>query len=61
MISQHQNQIVLDELIDAEEKIIKLKDNLRALVQMHKKHYGLDGAWDEELVKAERLLEESGR
>lgn len=34
----------------------ELIDVLEALVNHHCKHYGLDGAWDTELLKAQDLI-----
>ena len=35
-----------------------LADALKNLCQKHRQHFGLDGAWDEELLNAEKALKE---
>ena len=39
-------------------RVKALEEALKKLVTMHVKHFGLDGAWDDELNKAQRLLKE---
>ena len=34
----------------------KMREALESLVKLHRKHFGLDGAWDAEIIKAEYLL-----
>lgn len=34
----------------------KMREALESLVKLHRKHFGLDGAWDSELTNAEYLL-----
>ena len=50
-----------EELVRERERTRQLEEVLQGFVTLHRNKFGLDGAWDEELVKAERLLEESGR
>lgn len=34
----------------------KMREALESLVKLHRKHFGLDGAWDAEITNAEYLL-----
>jgi len=45
----------------ADKKNKELKEALQAMVKTHLKHFGLDGAWDEELLNALAVLEETPR
>lgn len=40
------------------EQNLKLLDALETLAARHRKVFGLDGAWDSELLQAERVIKE---